>query len=128
MCLSIALKYRDLCPMSTMASFYRNLCCSQHSICSGMEQKKTALSAQLRNMDTWQQQWEEGCPRRLNTTPHLSLEVRAFLHFFPFSVETLPQNPEQRQESDRLISFSPFCVALLTALNVKIRYSRKMRF
>lgn len=86
-----------------------------------MEQKKTALSAQLRNMDTLQRQWEEGCPKRLNTTPHLSLEVRVFLHFFP----CLPQNPEQRQESDCLIRFSHFCVTLSTALNVKIRQRQK---
>lgn len=77
-----------------------------------MEQKKTALSAQLRNMDTWLEQWEEGCPGGLNNTPHLSLEVRAFRHPPPsVFVETLPQNPAQKEESkflDCFINYSEF--------------------
>lgn len=114
-----------------MASFYRNLWSPQHSICSGMEQKKTALSAGLRNMDTWQQQWEEGCLGGLNTTPHLSLGVRAFLHFFPpVSVETPPSSTAKTKSRGRnrkcLDRFESLLHDFITV--VKIRQSAKTRF
>lgn len=84
-----------------------------------MKQKKTALSARLRNMDTWQEQWEEGCPGGLNTTPHLSPEVRAFRHFF-FCLRRDPPPKPSTEEGIKM-----FFIALLTALNVKVGQSTK---
>lgn len=48
-------------------------------------------------MDTWQEQWEEGCPGGLNTTPHLSLEVRAFRHFFSRLRRDPPPKPSAEE-------------------------------
>ena len=107
--------------MSTVASFFRNLSSSQHSICSAMEQKKTALSALLRNMDTWQRQWEEGCPRGLNTTLICLLKLELCLVFFHCLHRAPSPNPRAEAEIG-LIGFSHFCVTLLTVLNVKIRF------